>query len=84
MAEAHVGDLVQVDMSGLKAAGVSFGDGIFAPGEIREIDLANDVLRVRLGFPVDDDDMITVPATRAKLVPAEQATPVREALFHAT
>jgi hypothetical protein len=83
MAEARVGDLVQVDMSGVEAAGVSFGEGIFAPGEIKAIDPDTLELRVRLGFSADHDDLITVPAARAKLVPAEQADPVRAALSHA-
>lgn len=78
-AEAHEGDLVQVDVSGVEASGVSFGEGIFAPGEIVKIDPVTHELQVRLGFSTNGD-LVTVPAERAKLVPVAQVTPLREAL----
>jgi hypothetical protein len=79
MADAREGDLVQVDVSGVEASGVSFGEGIFAPAEIVKIDPVTHELHVRLGFS-SNGDLVTVPAERAKLVPAEQVDSLREAL----
>jgi hypothetical protein len=83
MAQANVGDLVQVDISGIQTPSVAIGDGILAPGEIVDIDAAEGVLTVDLGVSFDGKHLVTVPFARAKLVPETQTDLVRAALAHA-
>jgi hypothetical protein len=83
MAQAKKGDLVQVDISGIEMPGISIGGGVVAPGEIIEIYPERGELKVRLGFSLDDMDLVTVSASRVKLVPDAQVGVVHAALAHA-
>jgi hypothetical protein len=84
MAEARVGEQVQVDISGLETPDVSIGGGIVATGEIVDIDSNNGEIIVRLDLSFGNKNHVTVPAERVKLLtqPNAVAAPAEAASAH--
>jgi hypothetical protein len=61
MPPLKVGDRVQVDISGLKAPGVSVGTGVLASGTIERVDPVRREYTVRLDVSFSGKSTLKVP-----------------------
>jgi hypothetical protein len=64
MPEARVGQKVRVDISGLKAPGVSVGGGVSATGTITAMNAMARLITVRLDVAFSGQNNVQVPPER--------------------
>lgn len=59
--------MVQVDISGLTAPGVSFGGGVTSTGVIVGIDGTQQLITVQLDIAINGTSIVTVPPDRVSV-----------------
>ncbi len=65
---AEVGQRVQVNVAGLQAPGVSFGDGVSVAGTIIAIRPINQEIDVRLDISLSGQDIVTARPDRVSAI----------------